>query len=472
MEITVAGVNHRTASVEARERLALSDEHVGRLLRTVRAEDICEEAVLLSTCNRTEIYFVPHRGDDPLEHILAHLAELKDLDPPVDPSLLYRHEGLSAVSHLFTVAASLDSQIVGEDEILGQVKQAYKLAVEARTARFLMNKLFHRAFRVGKRVRTETELNRGSSSVPQAAVELAGQLFSSLKGKSVLLVGAGEMARLAAKALVRCGTDSLIVANRTVGRAEELAAELEEGMSTRPETGRPGCARRGKRPETCPVLQRLNPDAGAGEPHAEQPQERARAVGLREVPSLVEEVELVVCSTGAEDYVLRYRELSERLRRVPHPILMVDIAVPRDVDPRLGELNNIYVYNIDHLDRLVSENLERRRREIPVARALVRNEVQRFEEWLESLEVVPTIKGLKHRFDALGRETVEQFGKYFDEADRENLEKFAQSLCKKILHQPVAYLRSTSNGEATTDDLAAVDLIRRIFDLDTAEAGR
>ncbi len=221
MEISVIGINHRNAAVDVRERFALPSDLAKKLLRTIRAEKIFSEALVLDTCNRTEVYFVNKTQKDSLKHLLGHVAQLKQTSPLADTSVFYHHQGLDMVRHLFRVAGALDSQMVGEHQILGQLKNAYRLALDAGTVRFLLNKLLHWAFRVGKRVQTQTQLGRGSLSIATSAVELAGQVFSKLSGKTVLLAGAGETAELAAQALLRCGVSELIVANRTRQRGRD-----------------------------------------------------------------------------------------------------------------------------------------------------------------------------------------------------------------------------------------------------------
>ena len=208
MEICVVGVNHHAAPVEVRERFSLPPPLAARLLQTVRTATICHEAVVLDTCNRTEIYYTADNGNRAAQHLLQHIAQLKRTEPVRDLSAFYRHQGLAAVRRLFSVAAALDSQVVGEHEILGQLKDAYRVALEARTARFLMNRLMHRAFRVGKRVRAETRLGEGSVSVAQAAVDLARRFLGDLNGKTVLLIGAGQTGALTAQALVRASPAS------------------------------------------------------------------------------------------------------------------------------------------------------------------------------------------------------------------------------------------------------------------------
>ena len=226
MELSVIGINHQTASVDVRERFALPGGLAGGLLRAVHREEAWSEALVVDTCNRTEVYFVPRREGDDLGYLLGHIGALKGTATMEETSALYRHDDQAAVRHLFRVAASLDSQIVGEHQILGQLKEAYGTALDCRSAGFLLNKVFHRAFRVGKRVQSETQLGQGAASVSLAAVELARHVFSDLAGKAVMLVGAGKTAQLAARALLRRGATRLVVANRTLARAEALASEL------------------------------------------------------------------------------------------------------------------------------------------------------------------------------------------------------------------------------------------------------
>ncbi|MHC4787715.1 MAG: glutamyl-tRNA reductase [Planctomycetota bacterium] len=472
MEITVIGINHRTAPVHVRERFSLPGELGERLLRVIRAEKVFAEAVVLDTCNRTEIYGVSGSKDDPLAHLIEHVAQLKGAAPVSDTSVFYRHDGMDAVEHLFRVAASLDSQIVGEHEILGQVKDAYRRALESRTADFIINKLFHSAFRAGKRVHTETDIGRGSASVAQAAVELARHVFSSLEGRAVLLVGAGQTAEQAAEALIREGADTLVVANRTLANAQRLAGELcgrQEPQQAEPVAA---CRRdEGRDGRTCPALRRLAPqcalEGAAPEPPA--PSLRASAIGLDAIADAIGEVDLVICSTGSERPVLTCDALAARLGSVGHPLLIVDIAVPRDVEPGLAELPDVFLYNIDDLDRLVEQNLSRRRQELPRAEAIVRHEVEQFRKWADSQQVVPTIKGLQQQLAKLRKAELDRYGKQLSDADRREVAKFARSLCNKIFHNPITFLHSLAADDSPTEVMEAVDLLRRMFDLDSVE---
>jgi glutamyl-tRNA reductase len=486
-QVSIIGVNHRTAPVAVREQLALGPDALARLLRSMHAEKVFDEALILSTCNRTECYFVPRLAQDAVAYFLGHVARLRSA-PPADAAVFYRHDDLEAVRHLFRVAASLDSQIVGEHQILGQVKEAYRAAVEARTAGFLLNKLLHWAFRAGKRVQTETDLGRGSAGVPQAAVELARHLFSSLRGKTVLLVGAGETAELAARALVRCGATRLIVANRTLERARQLAHGLlhppTSAAACASETDDTACiTEEGTEDVSCPALPAEEfggqgvpaggvPSSAPGgapvpAPAAPAPRPAAEAIRLEDIPAAIGRADLVISSTGAPEPVLTWAGLADALRRRDAPLLIIDIAVPRDVDERLARVSNVYLYNIDDLDRLVARNLERRRQEIPRAEAVVEYEVAEFGRWLASREVAPTIRLLQERLADIRQAQVDRYARKF--ADRGELDKFTQSLIGQVLHGPMALLKDLSENGSPSERMAAVDMIRRLFDLDDRE---
>jgi len=469
MNVSVLGISHHTAPVEVRETFALPGDLAGRLLQAIHAENVLEEAVVLDTCNRTELYFVPRSSQDPLEYLWNGIADLKGIPagPTPDPSALYRYDGDEAVRHLFRVAAALDSQIVGEHQIIGQVKEAYRLAVEKRTARFLLNKLLHRAFRVGKRVQTETDLGRGSTSVAQEAVDLADQIFSDLSEKAVMLVGAGETAELAARRLIGRGVRRVVVANRTLTRAQELADRLGAGAT--------GDAAEevldlDSQPIRCPALLQMlserNGAAGAANP-SQRP--ATRAIELKDIPQAIAEVDLVICSTGASEPVLRSEDLADTIGASSRLLFIVDLAVPRDVDPALSRLPNVFLYNMDDLDRVVARNIERRRQEIPRAAAIVEMEVREFVKWGNSLQVTPTIRLLQKRFDLLRAAEIRRYGKQFSPGDREQLDPFTEGLCKKLIHAPIAYLRKMSEEAGTGEQLAAVDAIRQMFDLDALE---
>ena len=467
MNVSVLGISHHTAPVETRETFALPGDLAGRLLQAVHTENVLEEAVVLDTCNRTELYFVPRSSRDPLEYLWSRIADLKGIPagPTPDASAVYRYDGDEAVRHLFRVAAALDSQIVGEHQILGQVKAAYRLAVEKRTARFLLNKLLHRAFRAGRRVQAETDLGRGSTSVAREAVDLADQIFSDLSEKAVMLVGAGETADLAARRLIGRGVRRLVVANRTLERAQELAHRLAEDGAD--EAGEE-LLDLDSQPVRCPALLQMLTDRN-GSPASPAHRPATRAIELADIPQAIAEVDLVICSTGAPEPVLRSEELADTIGASSRLLFIVDLAVPRDVDPALSRLPNVFLYTMDDLDRVVSRNIERRRQEIPRANAIVEMEVREFIKWGNSLQVTPTITLLQKRFDLLRAAEIRRYAKQFSPGDREQLDPFTEGLCKKLIHAPIAYLRKMSEEAGTGEQLAAVDAIREMFDLDALE---
>ncbi|MCX5649396.1 MAG: glutamyl-tRNA reductase [Planctomycetota bacterium] len=465
-KLSVIGLNHQTAPVAVREAFALGPDLSRRLLKRIHGEDAFEEVLVLDTCNRTEVYFVTADASNPLAYLVDHIGRLKGTAPSADPALFYRHDGLAAVEHLFRVAASLDSQIVGEHQILGQVKAAYRLAVEAHSVRFLLNKLLHWAFRVGKRVQTETDLGRGSAGIAQAAVELARRHLGRLEGKTILLVGAGRNAELAARILLRAGAGRLVVANRTVERARRLA----EGLMRLPK-GKEIPADETADNAACPALLRqATPEAaasedvgGAGEPL------RPEAVGLEEIPRLIGSMDLVLASTASPGIVLDYETLAEPIAASGRPLVILDIALPRDADPRLGHLPNVRLFNLDDLERLVEENLDRRRAEIPRAETIVAEEVRAFDKWVGSLQVAPTIRLLQKRLEQIQQDLVRQYGSRFSDAEQPQLEQFTQSLCGRLLHDPLTFLRGLSEEAPLSETLATVEIIRRMFDLDALE---
>jgi glutamyl-tRNA reductase len=458
---SVLGLNHKTAPVAVREQLALGPELTLRLLRTFHQEQIFEEALIVDTCNRTEIYFVPRGQVEALDYILDHVARLKQAPPVGDRTAFYRHDGLDAVRHLFRVTSSLDSQIVGEHEILGQVKTAYHRAVEAQMAKFFLNKLSHWAFRVGKRVQTETELGRGSSGVAEAGVELVQQLFSRLSGMTVLLIGAGQTAESAARRLVRDGAARLIVANRTVENAQALAALMAETL-----------AANGEEEIVCPAVARMvagQPPAAVEKPARPPSPLKTEAIGLEEIPAVLGDVDLVISSTAAPGYVLTYDVVKSHRSRRGEPLLVMDLAVPRDVEPRVGDLPNVFLYNLDDLDLLVKRSLDRRHQEAPRAEALVEDEVLQFDKWINSLQVAPTIQLLQQHFAALQQFQVKKYGGPFRNGQQEELAQFTDSLCRKILHSPITYLRELSATASASEILATVETVRGLFGLDSQE---
>ena len=470
MEIVVAGINSRTAPVAVREKVSLSCDAARRLLRRFRDEAAFEEAIVVNTCNRTEFCLVPNGRGWSLEDVLARVAEVKG-GPCVSPDCgFFTYTGLAAVNHVFRVAGALDSQVVGEHEVLGQVKDAYRMAVEERTSGLLLNKLMHAAFRVGKRVQTETLLCRGTTSIPGAAVELARRHFGTLEGKTALVIGAGQNAELAARALAGAGAGRILVANRTLTRAQSLADELAQECVGRLARAPKGEAESAPQTDAAAIVSDRTeaPDTQADKAPAAL-NAFACALPLEELPSALAQADLVISSTMSDGYVLTSANAGAALRAAVRPVLLVDIAVPRDIDPALAAGANVTLYNIDHLDRLIAENVERRRREVPRAEAIVGEEVLNFAGWLATLDVVPTIKRLEERLAKIETAELARFAGKFRPEDRTKLELFARRLSRKMLHEPIAFLRGSRETPGAAADAQALDLVRRMFGLDSGE---
>ncbi len=420
MNIVLIGMNHKTAPLEIRERLAFSCGDGVDPLREIMRKPQIMEALYLSTCNRVEVLANALEVEAAVESVKSFILSQGNLARGEMERCLYVHCGSDAVRHLFRVASSLDSMVMGEPQILGQVKDAYRQCVEYKASGVILNKLLHHAFRVAKRVRTETAIAQNAVSVSFAAVELAKKILGHLQGRSVLLVGAGEMSELAARHLIQHGAERILVANRTYARAVELAEEFH------------------------------------GTP-----------VDFEHLEEKLQEVDIVISSTGAAGYVIRKEMIQTALRRRKNRLLfLIDIAVPRDIDPAVGGIDNVYLYNIDDLQAVVDDNIRGRLKEAEKAERIIDEEVGRFSEWFNTLEVVPTIVSLREKVEGIMRD---ELGKalagmqHLGEEERKNIEILASSIVNKILHDPITGLKEESqNGSA----LPFVAVMRRLFKLD------
>jgi len=423
-KILLLGVNHKTTPVEVREKLALSDGYEEPLtaLKKIRG---CRECYLLSTCNRVELLVVVEPDADVEDEIITFLfggcLSRKECD-----QYLYIHYDEQAVHHLFTVAASLDSMVVGEAQILGQLKEAYRYAAQFNCTGPLLNKFLHKSFSVAKRVRTETGIGSSAVSISYAAVQLAEKIFGNLKGKKVLLVGAGEMAELAAEHLVGRGIRSVVVANRTLSRALDLAKKFN-----------------------------------------------GSAVSMDELVQQLERVDIIISSTGATDLILRKQDVKSVMRsRRNKPLFFIDIAVPRDLDPALIEIDNVYLYDIDDLSNVVEMNRSERNKEAVRAARIVDEETLKFKKWYQGMAVTPTIRDLRKKVDAIARMELDRsLSRMVDMngADRKALEKMVGAITSKILHDPLTYLKSDSCTGRDNSDMK-VDIIRSLFGLNNGES--
>lgn len=414
------GLNHKTAPIEIREKLSFKSEEAYPL-ETLRSILPFKEGYFLSTCNRVEFGFIIHPENKGLffEKFFYFLENETNLPRSELEKHFYVFEGDEAVKHLFEVACGLDSMVLGEPQILNQVKQAYKEALKHHTSGLILNKLFHRCFFVAKRVRTETGIGGGAVSISYAACELAKKILGSLKNKIVLLVGAGEMAELACMHFVSAGISQILIANRTISKAIELAHKF-----------------------------------------------KGEAYSLEELPLALTKADIVISSTGSPSFIITKKIVSSILRsRKFKPLFIIDIAVPRDVDPEVNDLENVYLYNIDDLKGIVEENLKERKKEALRAKVIIEEEVFKFKKWIKELKVHPTIKALSEKMELLRQKelakTLKKL-KNLSEEEKEYLEILTRSLVQKILIYPIEFIKNRHHEK--TDH--AIGIIREIFKLD------
>lgn len=415
-DFVVVGLSHRTAPVEVRERLAVAPQDLERELREIAEHAGLEEALLISTCNRVELYATsvnPLKATQEAKETLS--ARLGDA---ASDGVLYQERGIDVVRHVFRVASSLDSLVVGEPQILGQVKEAFDAATGAGTVGTLLGRCFTQAFATAKRVRNETGIAEGTVSVSSIACELAKKIFGDLEGRRTLLLGAGEMGESAARSLRQTGTN-LHVINRSEERAQALAK---------------ACG--------------------------------GRAIPYERLTTELADADVVIASTASPKFLLTPDLMKGVVRTRRHrPLFIIDIAVPRDVDPRVGNMDNVFVYDVDDLQQVAEENLAVRAREAGLAERIIEDEVESFLMWRRSLELAPTIVALRKRFGQVADEELRRALprlQALSEPDRAVLEAMSRSLVNKLLHQPMTELKA---GAGEPDGALLIDAIRRLFAL-------
>ena len=419
MKIIVVGLSHKTAPVNIREKVAFPPDKMEEPLQQLLELPSISEALIVSTCNRVELYAVSRQPEVAITELKKFLADFHSLDTSTLNEHLYNFEGTEAIRHVLRVSASLDSMVIGEPQILGQIKTAYGHACEYKTAGVILNRFLRKAFSTAKRVRTETEIASNAVSVSFAAVELARKIFDSLENKTVMLIGAGEMCELAAKHFINNGVSKVLVTNRTFSRAEKLAAEFD-----------------------------------------------GTAVSFENFREQLHRADIVLSSTGAPDYILGAKKLKEvcKLRRYK-PMFLIDIAVPRDIDPAANKLDGIYLYDVDDLQGVVQANLKERQKEAAKAELIVEAEVGQFCSWLATLEVTPTIVALRQKIEQIRQAELERTLaglSGLDDKQRKAIESMTNAMVNKILHQPTQILKQTSNGG---DSNCYLDAVRTLFNL-------
>ncbi|MDD4701008.1 MAG: glutamyl-tRNA reductase [Desulfovibrio sp.] len=417
-DIFLVGLNHRTAGVDVRERFALVN-HCDEQHWAFPCTDAVSESIVLSTCNRVEV--LAAGTHDVAEQVLHNWAQARGADIEDLKPYVYVHKNLEAVRHLFSVASSLDSMVLGEPQILGQLKTAYRKAVKSHATGVILNRLLHKAFSVAKRVRTETAVASSAVSISYAAVELAKRIFGDMREHKAMLVGAGEMAELAAMHLLQSGINEILVANRTLVRGQELAKDFH-----------------------------------------------GRAIPFEHMPHYLLDVDIIITSTGSQEPIIRARDIRAALKaRKNRPMFFIDIAVPRDIDPDVNGLDNVYLYDIDDLKEVVEENLATRRDEAAKAAEIVNEEVTYFSSWLASLDMQPTIVDLIKKSQSIAEEelakTLKRLGPV-DDKTREALEAMTSSLVRKLNHDPIMFLKH--GGMSQEGYGPRISIMRRIFNLD------
>jgi len=419
MRICHIGLNHKTAPVELRERLAVDQADISAILQEQISHPAIREASLLSTCNRVEMTVVTHEPETAIAAVHEWFAATAGLDLDDVREHLYSYTTDEAIRHLFAVASGLDSLVLGEPQILGQVKSSYEHALAARTAGHVLHRLYQSTFAAAKRARSETDIGKQAVNISSCAVELAKHIFGDLSGKTVLLIGAGEMAELAARHLRGNGCTDILVANRTLERARNLAIEFE-----------------------------------------------GHALTLDQLDDYLDRADIILSSTGANTFVLLPDSISRATaKRKGSPMFLVDIAVPRDIDPRIGGLDDVYLYDIDDLQQVVQGNVEHRMEQAEEARALLEQEALSFLGWLKSLESVPLIRNIQQRMEERRGEEMEKASRYlkgFSPEQLELVERFSRSMMKRFMHPALQTLKSLP------DDIEG-DLLMgaasRLFDL-------
>jgi glutamyl-tRNA reductase len=420
MHIVVVGLNYRTAPVEVRERFTFAEHQLPEALLQLQQTNSILECVIVATCNRTEIYAVVDRHHL-CGHYIRHFMENWFSVPRSEfTNHLYIYEDQRAAEHLFRVAAGLDSMVIGETQILGQIRNAFLLAQQLGTTGTLFNQLFKQAVTMAKRAHSETTIGENAVSVSYAAVELGKRIFGHFHDKKVMILGAGKMSELTGKHLVASGARDVLVVNRTYSRAVDIAGKLN-----------------------------------------------GKACRMEEAAALLADIDIVISSTGAEGYVLAREQVQEAMRSRPsRPMFLIDIAVPRDLDPAIGEVPGVYLYDIDDLEGIVESNLALRRQEALKIEAMIEDELKEYEQWYRTLGVRPVIRALQEKAEDIHHDTMESlFNKLPDLTDREKklIRKLSKSIVNQLLHDPILRVKEMA-GKKHGDE--AIRLVVDLFALE------
>jgi glutamyl-tRNA reductase len=421
MSLVLVGVNHHSAPVEVRERLAFTEDACSNGLRTLVDGEVVREGLIVSTCNRVEVLTetANERLNETIERVNQFLSGSDTLPRSFFAAHLYQHTDDEAIRHLFRVTSSLDSMVIGEPQVLGQVRRAYSIALEAGTAGRILNRLIHHAFRVAKRVRSETGIGANAVSISYMAVELGKKIFDTLQGRTALLIGAGEMAELSARHLRNAGVTRLLLANRTEDRAERVASELG-----------------------------------------------GQAIGFDQLSDYLAQADIIICSTAADQYVITEPMAREALsRRRNRPSFFIDISVPRNIDPAVGKIANVFVFDIDDLESVISSNIREREREAERAELIVESEIMQFQQTLRLLDIGPTIGALRNKLHHIAKAELarrrSRLGPLTPEQEGA-IEALLASTVNKISHPLLSHMRRSFEAS----DVETIQAWRDIFGLE------
>jgi len=422
-QIGMVGMSHKTAPVETRECFAFDTQVLESFVNNAKKHSI-QEMVYIATCNRMELYFVSNQIEEATQEVIHLLEQFAGLTREHFEPVLYKKYHKDAVRHLLCVASSLDSMVIGENEIVGQVKEWYRWATQYETTGTILNKLFHQAFRTAKRVRTETEIARNPLSIALIAVELAKKIFEDLSKQSVLLIGAGEMAELILKYLTKFKIGSVTLANRSLHNAQRIASEINQD---------------------------------------------ATIITLAEIMESIPNVDIIISSTGAHHYMLTKDMIQEAMKKRTQPVFLIDIAVPRNIDPEAGNIHDVFLYNIDDLKSIADENLKSRLNETKLAYEMIDADTEEFLHWYESLQIVPLIAKIKESFETIRNNELKKYRrrklKHLNNEDFAIIEELTHQIMTKTLHIPITYLKELGANANSKEAKEKAKLLQEIFKL-------
>jgi glutamyl-tRNA reductase len=417
MNILAIAINHHTAPIELREALYLQENEIRAFLKELKSE-LAKEACILSTCNRTEIYCVPNSSDITYKEIQDFLLKRKKVEN-ITPANFRNYFSCGAVNHLFHIAAGIDSLVIGDQQILGQVKDAFSIASEENTVGTYLQKVFQAALKVGKRVKTETELFEGPSSISAAAVQLASKIFSDLKRKKVLVIGAGDTSRLTLQNLIQKNVSDITITNRTLSRAENLAKEFN-----------------------------------------------AKVIPFIDFKDHLHEFDIIISATSSPEPIVSKADILHSMSlRKNQPLCVLDIAIPRDFDPSIKEIDNVFYSDIDALQSIVNQNLEKRQSQIPKIKKIIMEELIELFSWYNSLQISPIIRAIREQFEQIRVQEFEFFKNKFQPEQQENLELLTKRIINKLLHNPTVYLRKVADNDLQGDLNFRLNIIKEMFNI-------